>query len=134
MTTATSKRILQAVIAVLGLIPTGSGLAGVVFGPDFLGLDPPWPADLDSHFRFLSGIFLAVGLGFYSCIPSIETMTGRFRLAAALVFAGGLARLLSLFVAGSPSAGHVAGLGMELVVVPILVFWQGRVARAAASR
>ena len=42
----------------------------------------PWPADLDSHFRFLSGIFLAMGIAWYSCIPAIEANVARFRLLA----------------------------------------------------
>lgn len=126
--TKAEMRALQIVVALLALIPTLSGAAGILLGPDFLGLDPPWPADLDSHFRFLSGVFLAVGIGFYTTIPGIDGRTGRFRLLAALVFAGGLARLLSLFVAGPPSAGHLAGLLMELAVVPLLVLWQARIA------
>jgi hypothetical protein len=77
-----------------------------LLGPDFLGVDPPWPTDLDSHFRFLSGVFLAVGIGFYSTVVSIEKRTGRFRLLAGFVFAGGVARLLSvlsrLCPAGAP--------------------------------
>lgn len=121
-------RLLQTVVAALAAIPTLTGLAGVLLGPDFLRLDPPWPADLDSHFRFLSGVFLAVGIGFYSTVPDIEAKGARFRLLAALVISGGVARLVSLFVAGSPSAGHLAGLAMELLVVPLLVLWQWRVA------
>ena len=123
------RRALQAVIGVLALIPTLAGSAGILLGPDFLRLDPPWPADLDSHFRFLSGVFLGVGLAFYSCIPAIERKTGRFRLLAGLVVAGGLARLWSLALVGTPSAGHLAGLGMELLAVPVLVAWQARLAR-----
>ncbi len=123
---------LQVVIAVLALIPTVTGAAGVLLGPDFLRPDPQWPADLDSHFRFLSGMFLAIGIGFFFTVRGIETRTGRFRLLAALVFTGGLARLLSLLVAGTPSAGHLLGLGMELVVVPLLVVWQARIARRPA--
>ena len=122
-----SKPLLQALVALLALIPTSAGLAGIVLGPDFLRLDSPWPVDLDSHFRFLSGVFLAVGIGFYSCIPSIEAKGGRFRVLAALVFCGGLARLGSLIVSGAPSAGHLLGLGMELVAVPLLVVWQAKI-------
>lgn len=128
----TSRRALQVTVAVLALIPLLTGLTGIVMGPRFLRLSQPWPADLDSHFRFLSGVFLAVGLLFYATIPALETRTALFRAASAMVFAGGLARLLSLFVAGAPSAGHLAGLGMELVVVPLLVLWQARVARRGA--
>lgn len=123
------KRTLQAVVAVLATTPVLTGLAGVILGPDFLGLDPPWPADLDSHFRFLSGAFLAVGLLWWSCVPGIERKTERFRLLAALTFAGGLARLLSLAIAGAPSAGHLLGLGVELLLVPPLTWWQARIAR-----
>jgi hypothetical protein len=118
---------LQASVAVLALIPLLAGLGGIVLGPRLFGVEPPWPADLDSHLRFLSGVFLAVGIGFWSCVPSIETKTRRFRLLAALVFCGGLARLLSLMIAGAPSAAHLAGLGMELVAVPLLVFWQAKI-------
>ena len=122
------KRALQAVVAVLATTPVVTGLAGVVLGPDFHGHDPPWPADLDSHFRFLSGIFLAVGLFWWSCVPGIERKTGRFRLLAAHTFVGGLARLLSFAVAGAPSAGHLIGLGVELILVPPLTLWQARLA------
>jgi len=123
------KHLLQVVVAVLATTPVLTGLAGAILGPDFLGLDPPWPADLDSHFRFLSGILLAIGLLWWSCVPGIEGKTGRFRLLAALTFAGGLARLLSLVIAGAPSTGHLLGLGVELLLVPPLTWWQARVAR-----
>lgn len=128
MSARLSKQRLQIAVGVLALIPVSAGLAGILLGPDFLRLDPPWPADLDSHFRFLSGVFLAAGLGFYTCIPRIETKTGRFRLLAALTVSGGLARLYSLILVGAPSAGHLFGLVMELAVVPLLVLWQARIA------
>jgi hypothetical protein len=123
------KRLLQIVVAILALTPVLTGLAGVVIGPSFLGVEQPWPADLDSHFRFLSGIFLLLGLAWYSCIPAIEAKTARFRFLGALTFTGGIARLLSLFLAGPPSAGHLAGLCVELGAVPLLVLWQARISR-----
>jgi hypothetical protein len=125
---------LQVVVAVLGLIPTLTGLAGILLGPDFLRVDPPWPTDLDSHFRFLSGVFLGVGLGFYSCIPAIEAKTERARLLGGLIVLGGLARLYSLVLYGTPSAGHLLGLGMELVIVPLLLLWQARLSQASSGR
>lgn len=125
-----SRRALQIVVGSLAATPVAVGIAGVVLGPSFLRQPQPWPTDLDSHFRFLSGVFLAVGLAWYSCIPAIELKTGRFRLLAALTFCGGLARLLSLLSAGRPSAGHLVGLGVELVVVPLLAVWQARIAKS----
>ncbi|ESY94082.1 DUF4345 domain-containing protein [Mesorhizobium australicum] len=127
------KAALQVVVGVLAATPVLVGVEGIVSGPEFLHVAAPWPVDLDSHFRFLSGFFLAIGLAWYSCIPSIETKTERFRLLAACTFAGGLARLVSLLLVGAPSLGHVAGLCIELLAVPALVWWQGHVVNKASG-
>src|SRR5262245_53082367 len=121
-----SKHLLQVTVAVLALIPTLAGAAGILVGPAFLTGEAPATANLDSHLRFLSGIFFAVGLAFYATIPSIERKGALFRLAAALVFTGGLGRLISLLAVGTPTWPHLAGLVMELAVVPALVMWQAR--------
>ena len=123
-----SRRLLQATVAVLSLVPIAGGAAGVILGPGFVVGGAEGAADLDSHFRYLSGIFLGLGLIFVSTVPAIERRTARFRLAAALVVCGGLGRLLALLATGAPMRPHLAGLGMELVVVPLLVLWQGSVA------
>ncbi|MBK1623762.1 DUF4345 domain-containing protein [Afifella marina] len=129
MPTSRERLLLQIVVAILSLIPLSAGAACVVLGPGFLQASAPWPVDLDSHLRFLSGVFFGVGLAFLSCVPAIERKGERFRLLSMLIVLGGLARLLSLVLAGSPSPGHVGGLVMELAVVPCLVVWQRRVAR-----
>jgi hypothetical protein len=126
-----SRRLLQATIAVLALIPTVIGGSGVLNGPALVMRAQDWPVNLDSHFRFLSAIFLAIGLTFYATIPAIERKTAMFRWAAFLIVAGGLGRALSFAAKGAPGTAHMMGLGMELVVVPLLVFWQGAVAREA---
>ncbi|MET1113197.1 MAG: DUF4345 domain-containing protein [Allosphingosinicella sp.] len=123
------RRLLQLAVALGCVVPLLAGGAGIVNGPAFLrGVGPGVPADLDSHFRYLSGLLFAIGLGFASCIPGIEGKTARFRLLAFLVFMGGLGRLCSLVSIGTPGTGHIFGLAMELVAVPLLVLWQARVA------
>jgi hypothetical protein len=117
------QRIFACLVTVFALIPVSAGLAGVAAGPRFLQVVAPWAADLGSHLRFLSGIFLAMGLAWWSCIRDFKRSGARFRLLALLTFCGGLARLLSLAVDGVPSTGHLAGLGMELIVVPLLTLW-----------
>jgi hypothetical protein len=126
-------RLLQFVISVLSLVPVATGVAGIVLGPRLLGVTAPWPADLDSHFRFLSGVFLVVGLAWWSCVPWLPEKGPRLRLLALMTFAGGLARLVSLGLAGAPSTGHVFGLGMELVVVPLIVLWHRRIERRSGA-
>lgn len=127
MTPATERRLLQLVAAAACVVPLAAGAAGVLRGAAFVG-GPPAP-DLDSHFRYLSGIFFGAGVAFATCVPAIERRGARFRLLGALVMAGGLARLLSLLEVGAPSGGHRFGLAMELGVVPLLLLWQARVAR-----
>lgn len=119
------KRILQVVVALACVVPLVTGGVSVLQGPGWLqGVPDPAPVDLDSHFRYISGIFLALGIGFASCIPRLEAMGPRFRLLGFMVVMGGLARLWSLLDAGTPSQGHLFGLGMELVVVPLIVLWR----------
>jgi hypothetical protein len=125
------RRYLQWTVFVGALIPVSAGLFGVVFGPALTGDQVSVSAD--SHFRYLSGLLLAIGLLFWSTTPAIEEKTGRFRLLALIVFIGGLARLLGLMMTGVPSLYMLGGLAMELVVTPVVAIWQTRVANAYAE-
>lgn len=133
MNRAIEKRLLQIVVAVACIVPLATGGEGIVRGAAMLrGMPDPAPADVDSHFRYLCGIFFVVGIAFASCVPAIERKGARFRLLGAMVVAGGLSRLLSLLLVGAPSLGHRFGLVMELGVVPLLMLWQARVASRGA--
>lgn len=120
------KRLLQICVALGGVVPVSAGLWSVVFGPSGIGGDAV-SAALDSHFRYLSGLLLAIGLGFWSAVPDIEEKTARFRLLTAVVVVGGLSRAFGLFAMGVPSRGMLAALAMELGVTPLLCLWQARV-------
>lgn len=132
MSPSAERRLLQLVAGAAALVPLSFGAIGVISGAAWLA-KARVPADLDSHFRYLSGIFLMLGVGFASCIPAIERRGERFRLLGAMVVAGGLARAVSLAMVGPPSTGHLAGLAMELVVVPLLLLWQARVSSRASA-
>lgn len=123
------KRLLQLVVAIACLVPLSVGGTSILHGPHFLGHPPVVPTDLDSHFRYISGIFFGLGLAFVSCIPGIEHKGPRFRLLGALVVCGGLARVVSLIAVGPPSKGHIFGFAMELGAVPLLMLWQASFAR-----
>jgi hypothetical protein len=125
------RRYLQWTVFVGALIPVSAGLFGVIFGPALTG--DQGSVSADSHFRYLSGLLLAIGLLFWSTTPAIEEKTGRFRLLALIVFIGGLARLLGLMLTGVPSLYMLGGLAMELGVTPAVALWQTRVANAYAE-
>ena len=123
------RRLLQAAVALGCIVPLLAGGSGMIQGPEFLsGVGGDVAPDLDSHFRYLSGLLFAIGVAFASCIPRIDRKTARFRLLALLVVIGGLGRLFGLLSSGVPGTGHVFGLAMELGTVPLLVLWQARVA------
>lgn len=123
------KRALQFAVAIGSLVPIGAGAAGMLVGPRLVGPAGVGAGELDSHFRYLSGLLLAIGLGYLSTIPRIETHGGRFRLLTGIVVVGGIGRLLSLLAIGPPTATMIGALAMELLVTPGLAVWQHRVAR-----
>ena len=66
------RRALQAVVALACLVPILTGLDGVLRGAAMFRLTVV-TADLDSHYRYLSGIFLMLGLAFASTIPAVRS-------------------------------------------------------------
>lgn len=119
---------LQGVIALACLVPLSAGSTGVLRGASWLAQDAV-AVDLDSHFRYISGIFLGVGIAFASCIAGIEAKGARLRMLVGFVVIGGLARLWSLIEVGTPGPGMQFGLVMELAVTPLLALWQKGFAR-----
>ena len=128
---ARERKLLQQAVAIVAIIPVATGLYGVLFGQALTGYAVSISAE--SHFRFMSGLLLGIGLGFWSTLPSIEIHTGRFRLLTMLVVIGGLGRLIGLGLTGLPSLFMIGGLIVELIVAPFLCLWQTRVANRYAE-
>lgn len=134
MTPATECRLLQLAMGFACLVPLSMGLASIIEGPTILrGVVEPVARDLDSHFLYLSGLLLGIGIALALCIPHIVERGPVFRTLGAIVVVGGAARLLSLIATGTPSGGHIFGLIMELGVVPSLMAWQWRVERRSLT-
>lgn len=116
-------------IGVVALIPIAAGFAGMVQGLALV--HGAGDATSDSHFRYLSGLLLGIGLTYWSCVPAIERHGARLTVLTVIVFIGGLGRAFSLLSVGSPSGFHIAALGVELVIAPAVWLWQRRVAASA---
>jgi hypothetical protein len=125
------RKLLQQAIAIAATIPVAAGLYGVLFGQALTG--DAVSISAESHFRYLSGLLLGIGLCFWSTLPSIENQTGRFRLLTLLVVIGGLGRLIGLALTGLPSLFMMGGLIVELIIAPALCLWQTRVANRYAE-
>ncbi|GJD75062.1 DUF4345 domain-containing protein [Methylobacterium goesingense] len=127
------RQALQRVVAVVALVPVLSGLYGVLFGLNGIGRSGLVDISADSHFRYLSGLHLGIGILFWTCVPGIEAKTKLFRFLTLVVALGGLARLLGLALTGLPSLVMMAALAVELGVTPLLCLWQARVAARSAD-
>ncbi len=90
---------------------------------------PAAEISVDSHFRYLSGLLLGIGLVFWWMVPHIERHTALVRVLTVLVAMGGVGRLYGILTQGVPDAPMLGGLVMELVVTPLLCVWQSRVGR-----
>lgn len=125
------RKVLQQTVAIVATIPVATGLYGVLFGQALTG--DAVSISAESHFRFMSGLLLGIGLCFWSTLPGLEEKTNRFRLLTLLVVIGGLSRLVGLVLTGLPSFFMVGGLIVELIVAPVLCLWQTRIANRHAE-
>jgi hypothetical protein len=81
----------------------------------------------DSHYRYLSGLLLGIGILFLTTVPRVERSTVRFRLLATIVIIGGLGRLFGVLFNRNADGSSLFALGMELGVTPALLLWQAKV-------
>lgn len=124
------KRPLQIATAILGAVPVLTGAVGMMGLSDPLYASAAIPAQalLDSNLRFLSGIWLGLGLAVFWLVPRIEQQTVLYRLLWGMIFIGGIGRLLSMVFAGLPPLPFIGFTVLEIVGAPIFVLWQARVA------
>jgi hypothetical protein len=126
------RRGLQVALGVLSAIPFLSGLAGMLFGPKALPGDrSELNATADSEYRFVNAFWFATAPVIWSAIPRIEHHTGLVRSLTAIVFIGGLARVVSWRTTGRPHPVFIAAIALEFAGVPAVMVWQSRVARLA---
>ena len=129
------KRLLQITTALLGLVPLLTGLITMlgVHDPLYSAAGIPALPVLDSNLRFFGGVWLGLGIAILWLVPRIETETVLFRAIWGAIFLGGAGRLLSILLVGTPPIPFVGFTALELIGAPLFIYWQHRVAEAAAN-
>lgn len=127
------KRLFQLVVLVATIVPVAAGAAGVWLGPGMIHAGLPSTPDLDSHFRYLSGLLLGIGFAFAWTLVRLDQRANVFRVLGLVVICGGLSRLSGVARQGVPGTAHSLALVMELLVVPTLLLWLGRIEHSNAD-
>lgn len=133
--------LLRGVLAIVGAVIVFLGLNVGLGGIETLGwqggavpfveiTDPAVFAVRDNHFRFIGGVWLALGLLLLAASVAFRPLRSVVVAFAGMVFVGGLVR----FGAGNPavllSADILPSLAFELVAMPLIGLWAWRAERA----
>lgn len=100
-----------------------------IHDPLFADLNLPRSALLDSDLRFLGGVWLVVGVTVLVTIRSLEKHFALYKVLWAMIFVGGIGRLLSMFIIGLPPAPFIGFTILEIVGAPIFLYWHYHVAK-----
>jgi hypothetical protein len=120
------KRGLQVTLAILSMVPISIGILGIVLGTGrWLPANMITP-DFDSHYRYIAGYYVSLGILGLWIIPRIERHTNLFGILCASVFMGGVGRIASILQVGFPSPMAILFTAFELCF-PLLLFWQAKV-------
>ncbi len=122
------------VIKLLAPITIVAGFSHVVLGlsADLL-LGANAPAELrsdpvlDSQNRFYGTIFMGYGVLLLLCATDPRKYALLFRILGGFIFLGGIARLISAALHGLPAPPVVGLIVIELVGVPLLLWWHSKV-------
>lgn len=97
------------------------GLSHVALGPDIIPGGVPVNATMDSEDRFFGTIFAGFGGAALWCSFALADRVREILALMALFFLGGIARLISVALAGWPGDFILALIALELVIPPL--FW-----------
>ncbi len=126
-----SRRLLQTVNLVLGLATIALASMSLAFGaasPVYSDAGIPNVPVLDSNLRFFGGMGLGLGVILVWITPSIERRTLLFRAVWVCALLGGIGRLVSWAAVGAPPLPMIVFTLIEVPLVPVLLYWQHRVA------
>jgi hypothetical protein len=124
-----SRRGLQAILTILGLVAVVFGTltvftggAGVIGGGEV-------SASVDSELRFYAAWYAAAGVVMLRAVPRVESAGTTIRALCAVLFIAACARVLSILLVGAPHPVFLALMVIEFVIPAVVVPWQAAVAR-----
>lgn len=130
---ARDKRPLQALFVGLGSVAIMAGTFAVLTGSSGQLEGSETTASEESEFRFFAAFWIAYGVAALWVAPRVDRETTAVRALALALFVGGLARGLAWISAGPPHAVFIALMSLELLIPPLVVWWQSRIVGGRSS-
>lgn len=128
-----SRTVLRVVLVILSLIPITTGLLAIIVGTTGLPEQSNVSATVDSEYRFVNVFWLAAGVALLWSTFDMTERRAVTRVMLALAALGGLVRMWSVIAAGWPHPFFIATIALELVVVPLVLWWHTVVVPCAAD-
>jgi hypothetical protein len=134
--TMSQRRALQLCLILVALVILVTGVLGLlgVLNPLYGTVQLPLDPLLDTNLRFYSGLWLVIGLAILATVRNFEDHLGMYRLIWAMLFVGGVGRMVSLIMMGTPPFPIVALMILELSGAPSLAYWQHHMTPTPAKR
>ena len=138
-----SKTILRALLLLFGVIALITGGAAAFGGAEgdlqLAGLISPLVlstiegAVVDNNFRFFGGVWMGVGFMLLYSVVRWEDNVVPIRFAALAIFIGGLGRMMPWLSGDLVPEMMYPPIVLEIVVMPLLVFWDSRIRAKQAA-
>jgi len=116
---------LKWLMTVSGVAIIGISLTHIALGQSWLPDTQTVTASIDSQHRFYTALFLPYGAGLVWAARNVAERVAVLNIVLGALFLGGLARIVSLGVAGWPHPFFI-GLGVAELLVPPIVYLVGR--------
>lgn len=114
---------LRLMLFLFGAVCAAIAATHIAIGPAAIPGGVVTNAVMDSEDRFYATLFLGFGLAVIWCARDLQRRENVLGALLAVFFAGGIARLISLAIVGSPGALFLFLGGLELVLPPLFWWW-----------
>src|SRR5262245_49089178 len=118
------RKALQVLVVLSGVTAIFISLLHITLGPAAIPGSIPANASMDSEDRFYATLLTAYGVALLWCTRDIDRKKMFVYFLAAVFLVGGLARIVSIVVAGLPHPFFIAMLAVEMVLPVIVAFLQ----------
>jgi len=130
------RTILQICFVAVALVVIITGVLGMlgIDNPLYASVQLPREPLLDTNLRFYSGLWLGVGVVILATVRGFENHLEMYCLIWAMIFVGGVGRMMSLLTIGTPPFPIVGLMILELWGAPFLAYCQMRMSPGQADR